>query len=81
MLSAPVIRAIAQGDEWIHYPDDGGSKHLWNISERLQDCVVQKSRRQSSSYSLLWEPKISLVHSDTVRHVIDLLLAQKGFCL
>jgi hypothetical protein len=41
-------------------PDDGGSKHLWNVSKLLPDYIVQQPRRQLSSYTLPWEPKISL---------------------
>jgi hypothetical protein len=43
-----------------HHPDDGGSKHLWNVSKLLPDYMTQKPRRQSSSYSLPWAPQISL---------------------
>jgi hypothetical protein len=43
-----------------HYrPDDGGSKLLWNVGHLLPDFTVQHPRRQSSSYSLPWEPEIS----------------------
>jgi hypothetical protein len=38
-----------------HCPDDGGSKHLWNIGQLLPDCIAQHSRRQWSLYSSLWE--------------------------
>jgi hypothetical protein len=44
-------------------PDDGGSKHLWNVSKLLPDYVVQQHRRQPSSYLLLWEPEISLEYT------------------
>jgi hypothetical protein len=45
---------------WLTYcPDDGGIKHLWNISKLLPDYMVQHPRRQSSSYLLLWKPEIS----------------------
>jgi hypothetical protein len=49
-----------------YHPDDGGSKHLWNIRKLLPDYTAQHSRRQSSSYSPPWEPKISAVslHTD-----------------
>jgi hypothetical protein len=40
-------------------PDDGGSKHFWNVGKLLPDYMAQHSRRQSSSYSLPWEPEIS----------------------
>jgi hypothetical protein len=36
----------------------GGSKNLWNIGKLLPDYMAQHPRRQSSSYSLLWEPEI-----------------------
>jgi hypothetical protein len=45
----------------IHRPDDGGSKHLWNVSKLLPDYTAQQPRRQPSSYSTPWEPKISLI--------------------
>jgi hypothetical protein len=40
-------------------PDDGGSKHLWNVGKLLPDYMAWQLRRQSSSYSLPWEPQIS----------------------
>jgi hypothetical protein len=30
-------------------PDNGGSKHLWNVRQFLPDYKVQHQRRQSSS--------------------------------
>jgi hypothetical protein len=30
-------------------PDDGGSKHLWNVDKLLPDYTAQQPRRQSSS--------------------------------
>jgi hypothetical protein len=32
-----------------HRPDNGGSKHLWNVGQLLLDYTVQHPRRQSSS--------------------------------
>jgi hypothetical protein len=32
-------------------PDDGGSKHLWNVGKLLLDNTAQHPRRKSSSYS------------------------------
>jgi hypothetical protein len=40
-------------------PDDGGSKHLWNVCQFVQDCKAQQPRRQPSSYSTPWEPEVS----------------------
>jgi hypothetical protein len=34
-------------------------KHLWNVGQLLPDHMAQHPRRQSSSYSLPWEPEIS----------------------
>jgi hypothetical protein len=31
------------------WPDDGGNKHLWEVSKLLLDYMVQHPRRQSSS--------------------------------
>jgi hypothetical protein len=46
---------------WLTYcPDDGGSKHVWNVSKLLPDYTAQQPRRQSSSCSSLWEPQVSL---------------------
>jgi hypothetical protein len=42
-----------------HQGDDGGSKHIWNVCKLLPDYTVQHHRRQSSSYSPPWKPKIS----------------------
>jgi hypothetical protein len=43
-----------------HRPDDGGSKHLWNVGKLLSDYTVLQPRRQPSSYSPPWEPQILL---------------------
>jgi hypothetical protein len=34
-------------------PDDGGSKHLWNIRKLPSDYTAQQPRRQPSSVSFL----------------------------
>jgi hypothetical protein len=49
---------VEDGCEGDH-PDDGGSKHLWNVDKLLWDYMSQL-RRQTSSYPSLWEPQISL---------------------
>jgi hypothetical protein len=52
-----------RGAYCLHYrsrrPDDGGSKHVWNIGLLLAGCITQYLRRLSSSYSPLWEHEIS----------------------
>jgi hypothetical protein len=40
--------------------NDGGTKHLWNVGQYLPYYTAQHSRRQPFSYSLPWEPEISL---------------------
>jgi hypothetical protein len=47
LLAASIIRVITH------------RKHLWNVGKLLPDYAVQQPRRQSSSYSPPWEPKIS----------------------
>jgi hypothetical protein len=42
-------------------PDDGGTKHLWNVGKLLPDYMAQQPRRQPSSYSPPWEPESHLV--------------------
>jgi hypothetical protein len=42
-----------------HQGDNGGSTHLWNVSQLLRDYTAHYLRRLSSSYSLPWEPEIS----------------------
>jgi hypothetical protein len=42
-----------------HNPDDGGSKHLWNVGQFLPDYTAQHPRRQPSSFSPPWEPGIT----------------------
>jgi hypothetical protein len=39
-------------------PDDGGSKHLWNVG-KLSDYMTQHTVRQSSLYSPTWKSEIS----------------------
>jgi hypothetical protein len=41
-----------------HRPNDGGSKLLWNVGQYLPDYTVLHPRRQPSSYSSPWEPRI-----------------------
>jgi hypothetical protein len=41
--------------------EDGGSKHLLNIEQLLQDYTVQYLGSLSSSYPSLWEPEISKI--------------------
>jgi hypothetical protein len=43
-----------------YHPDIGCKNHLWNIGKLLTDFTAQRPRRQKSSYSPPWEPKISL---------------------
>jgi hypothetical protein len=33
----------------VKHPDDGGSKHLCNVSKRLPDYMAQQSGRQPST--------------------------------
>jgi hypothetical protein len=40
-------------------PDDGGSKHLWNVCQFLPDNMVHHLTRWSYSHSSPWEPEIS----------------------
>jgi hypothetical protein len=40
-----------KGGEFLNQDDDGGSKHLWNVSKLLPDYTAQQARRQLSSYS------------------------------
>lgn len=39
----------------VYYPDDGGSKFLWNVGQNPSICTVQHSRNQSSSHSSIIE--------------------------
>jgi hypothetical protein len=55
MCTVTVLKmAVFWGDD----RDDGGSKHFWNVGHYLPDYTVQHPRRQPSSYSSPWEPKI-----------------------
>jgi hypothetical protein len=51
----------------LHYPDDGGKKHLCNVCRYLSDYMAQHPRRQPSSYLSPWEP-------DVAPYVIQLLM-------
>jgi hypothetical protein len=42
----------------VHSPDDGGSKHIWNVGKRLPVYTTQQPGRQSTS--LLSFPQIKL---------------------
>jgi hypothetical protein len=39
--------------QWIHRPDDGGSKHLWDVGQFLPDYTALHPRRQPSPHVLL----------------------------
>jgi hypothetical protein len=41
-------------------PDDRGSKHIWIVRKLMPDYMAQQPRKQPSSYSLPWEPLMSL---------------------
>jgi hypothetical protein len=57
-----------------HRPDDGASKHLWNVCKLLPDYTAQQLRRQPSSYLPPWEPQISLrYHNGFVSEVSELV--------
>jgi hypothetical protein len=46
-----------------HRPDDGGSKHFWNINQYLPDYTAQHSRRWSSALNfVLWLKSYSSVY-------------------
>jgi hypothetical protein len=49
---------------WVHRPDDGGSKDLWNAGILLPDYTALQPRRQTSSYSPPREPQILLSYDD-----------------
>jgi hypothetical protein len=40
-------------------PDDGGNKHLWNFGKLLPDYKAQQPRRQSSTYELFQNRRVS----------------------
>jgi hypothetical protein len=50
-----------------HRPNDGGSKHLWNVGLLQRDYTALYPRRLSSSYSPPWEPEISHSFQDASR--------------
>jgi hypothetical protein len=54
----PILKPVPRS-QLAQCPDDGGSKRFWNVDKLLPDYTVQEPRRQSSSYSLPWEPEIS----------------------
>jgi hypothetical protein len=43
VLAASIIRAM-------NSPDDGGSKHLWDVGKLIPDHTAQHPRRESSSW-------------------------------
>jgi hypothetical protein len=47
---------LHQGD---NRPDDGGSKHLWNVGKFLPDYTALQSRRQQSSSLHVWLSSVS----------------------
>jgi hypothetical protein len=49
-------------------PDDGGSKHLWNVGKRLSAYTAQHPRRQTSSYSPSWSLKSHFVAADNMKY-------------
>jgi hypothetical protein len=57
LLASSIIRAMS------HRPDDGGSKHLWNICKLLSDYTALLLRRQTSQYSPPWELETLLIHN------------------
>jgi hypothetical protein len=56
-----------------HRPDDGGSKHLWNVCKIVPYYTAQQPRRQLSSSSPPWEPEISvnkcLLYSEYIQYI------------
>jgi hypothetical protein len=46
------------GAPFLHRPDDGGSKNLWNVGKLLPDYTALQPRRQPPLYSSSWEPQI-----------------------
>jgi hypothetical protein len=48
---------------YAHRPDDGGSKHLWNVGKLLPDYTVLQPRRQPSSYNKKAEKRTHLSFS------------------
>lgn len=58
LLRRVISQKLTRGFLCAHYlhlqsdlPDDGSSKHVWNISQFLRDYTAQYSTIQSSSYS------------------------------
>jgi hypothetical protein len=54
-------------------PDDGGSKHLWNIGKRLPGNTAQQPRRQPSSKCMEFK-QIHFLALSTVLYV-DIFVA------
>jgi hypothetical protein len=44
------------GSPFTHRPDDGGSKHLWNVGKLLPDYMAQHPRRQPSCSPTVLSP-------------------------
>jgi hypothetical protein len=55
-------------------PDDGGSKHLWNINQFLLDYVVQHPRKHSLSTIKLFMLQ-SVSGFETQRNVLSCYIA------
>jgi hypothetical protein len=73
VMIALMMEALNTSETYDHL-DNRGSKHLWNVSKLLPDYTAQHPRRQSSSYSPLWEPEISQKEDyfgrDNFHHII-----------
>jgi hypothetical protein len=55
-----VVAACSLVEVYRHFggrdrPDDGGSKHLWNVDKLLPDYTLQQPRRQPSFLLCLHE--------------------------
>jgi hypothetical protein len=57
---------ISNSNVWLltffHRPDDGGSKHLWNVGKLLPDYTAQHPRRQLSSIFICSDSAAPLPH-------------------
>jgi hypothetical protein len=53
-----------------HRPDDGGSKHLWNVSKLLPDYTAQQPRRQPSSTVIMIKFVFSMVQIYTLAKIL-----------
>jgi hypothetical protein len=58
VLKMAVFKAAAPFS-LVSRPDDGNSKHLWNVGIHLPHYTEQYPRKQPSSYSSPWNPEIS----------------------